>query len=128
MLLLPLLLQATFQYNITDAMGQTSALTNVTVVVTPPPPPVAFPDTATVVSGGTVIISVLANDQGIAIPLFVGSVSTPSPAGTATRDGVSSTVAYTAPFGFSGTVRDLWHRYGAFLIYWPLAQFMTSVR
>jgi len=66
----------------------------------PNTPPVAYDDTAETISGGNVLIPVLANDTDAdSDPLSLSAVSTPS-SGTAAIEG--NQIRFTAPGGFTG--------------------------
>jgi hypothetical protein len=91
-----------FTYTISDGNGETDTAT-VTVEVQAGPPPALDPvdDVATTNQGESVLIDVLANDEGLA-PLRVIAVTDP-PNGTSTIAGTGETLTYKPDSGFTGT-------------------------
>jgi len=92
-----------FEYTVTDKDGDTSIAT-VNVMVVPlnsGDSPLAADDDVYVVTGGNVIINVLANDQGLADePITVSILTDPYFGSAFVLD--SNRISYTADFGFLG--------------------------
>jgi len=98
----------TFAYTIKDSTGTVSLPATVTVTIAAPLPPVALNDTASVATGGTVIINVAANDSTLnaGATMNLASVLTGAPLlvptlGTITNN-LNGTVTYVAG-GVGGT-------------------------
>ncbi len=92
--------EVTIEITVTDGSLTDKATASITVIM-PNRPPVAVGDSASVVAGSSVTVSVLANDSDPdGDSLTVTGVTSPS-VGTATRS--ASSVVYTAPSGASGT-------------------------
>ncbi len=65
--------------------------------------PTANVDSYTVVSGQSIIVKPLANDEGNSI--YIEAVDSPAPYGTGTTTFTGSTITYTAPENFVGTTQ-----------------------
>ena len=92
---------ASFTYTVADNRERPATATVAVTVRPVNDSPVAVDDGATVASGGSVTIDVLANDSDVdGDDLTIASVSAPN-AGTAVAQ--NGAVVYTAPDGFSGT-------------------------
>ena len=85
-----------FTYGVTGLTGLTGAGT-VTVTVTAAPPPVAAADTASLLSGGSALVDVLANDTGVGLTLT--SVTAPA---NGTAEIQNGKVLYTPQAGYVG--------------------------
>lgn len=91
---------ASFKYTVANAVGSSNPGT-VTISVAPPaggPVPIANADSATVTTGGSVVINVLANDAGNGGTLDPSTVtiSTAPAVGSATVNTTSGAITYTA--------------------------------
>ena len=93
-----------FQYTITDGLGQTATGT-VTITVNAPQPPVANPDSATTFTGTPVSIPVMANDTDPnGSPITITSYTQPAN-GTSTcvTGSTTGTCSYTSTPNYTGS-------------------------
>ena len=99
-----MLVQVNFTYTAIDAGVPQPQVIFGSITISVVEALVANNDTATVTSGGSVTIDVLANDTGGTGPYNISTITQPGPGkGTATVTGAGN-INYTAPAAFAGMV------------------------